>query len=135
LQLFARQDDEDGPDPSLKWAEDRADPGGEDPDNEDYMPIPAAQPAPGNPPARAPLRAWSDDDDDDECRILDVLDPKPLRFTLPPTPAPANLDEEAVDVAPIASVRGKRAAPESKTVTLRKKRRKVGRKPPPEVEG
>ena len=134
-QLFAWQDAEDGPDPSSKWGVDREDLGGEDPDNEDYMPIPVAQPAPGNSSARAPLREWSDDDDDDDCRIIDVLDPTPLSFTLPPPPAPANLDDEALDVAPIAGVRGKRAAAENKTTTLRKKRRKVGRKPAPQTEG
>ena len=133
-QLFARQDEEDGPDPSSKWGVDREDPGGDDPDSEDYMPIPAAQQAPGNSSARAPLREWSDDDDD-ECRILDVLDPTPLSFTLPASSTPANLEDEALDVAPIAGVRGKRAAAENKTTTLRKKRRKVGRKPAPQVEG
>ena len=136
LQLFARQDEEDGPDPPSKWGVDREDPGGDDPDSEDYMPIPAAQQAPGKSSTRAPLREWSDDDDDDECRILDILDPTPLSFTLPASSTPANLEDEALDVAPIAGGgRGKCAAPESLKKTAIRKRRKVGRKPAPEVEG
>jgi len=100
------------------------------------MPIPAAQPAPGNPSARASLREWSDDDDDDDCQILDVLDPVPISFTLPPSSAPANLENEALDVAPIAGgVRGKCVAPQSLKKVVIRKRRKVGRKPAPQVEG
>ena len=100
------------------------------------MPIPADQQAPGNSSTRAPLREWSDDDDDDDCQILDVLDPVPISFTLPPSSAPANLEDEALDVAPIAGgVRGKHVVPKSLKKTAIRKRRKVGSKPAPEVEG
>ena len=84
MQRLARQVNEDGLDPSSKWAKDREDSDTEDPDSEDYMPIPHAGtgPAPGKTPARDSLRDWPDDDDDD-CQILEVYDPLPFAFTFP----------------------------------------------------
>ena len=40
MQRFARQKTEDGPDPSANWGKDVGVTDIEDPDDEDYMPIP-----------------------------------------------------------------------------------------------
>ena len=103
VQRFLRQASEDGPDTSTKWGQDRTESDTEDPDSEDYMPIPDAGsgPAPGKTPARDSIRDWSDDDDDD-CQVLEVLDPRPLAFTFPLPPTSADQDDQVLDVPPIA---------------------------------
>ena len=50
----------------------------EDPDNEDYMSIPDVGSVPVMGKTRASMRDWSDDDD---CQILEVLDPRPIAFS------------------------------------------------------
>ena len=48
VQRFARQKTEDGPDPSAHWGKDLVVTDTEDPDNEDYMPIPDVGPGPAS---------------------------------------------------------------------------------------
>lgn len=133
MQKLTRQVNEDGLDPSSTWGRDREASDTEDPDSEDYMPIPHAGtgPVPGKAPARDSLRDWPDDDDDD-CQILEVYDPLPFAFTYPLSPTSADPDDQGVEVPPIAvGGRGggkKRAAPASSNPP---KRRKVGAKPRP----
>ena len=75
-QIFDRQRIEDGPDPASKCAPDRATYDLEDPDNEDYVPIPLviASTPPGKTRARGSIRDWPDEDSDD-CVLLEVLNP------------------------------------------------------------
>ena len=70
------------------------------------MPIPDAGsgPAPGKLPARDPLRDWSDDDDD-ECRILEVIDTIPLAFKFPLPSTAVDLDDQVLEVQPVAKKR------------------------------
>src|SRR5664279_4261048 len=117
--------------PQANGGKDREDSDTEDPDSEDYMPIPDAGtgPAPGKTPARDPLRDWPDDDDDD-CQILEVYDPLPLAFTFPLHPTSADMDDQVMEVPPLAvGGRGgakKRAAAGTSNT---QKRRKVAVKP------
>ena len=102
VQTFARQKAEDGPDPSAKWGEDLAgtnpeDP--EDPDNEDYMPIPDVGAGPATGKTRASMRDWSDDDD---CEILEVYDPCPISFSYPLPSTSADSGGQVLDVPPLA---------------------------------
>ena len=85
LQLFLRQAQEDGDQATKKWTKDRkARPEEtEDPDNEDYMPVPrATAPTSGKPSARVFVQDSSDDEDDD-CRILDPIDDVPISWYAP----------------------------------------------------
>lgn len=85
LQLFLRQAGEDEDLTTKKWTKDRkARPEEtEDPDNEDYMPVPRAKaPTPGKPSARVFAQDSSDDEDDD-CRILDPIDAIPISWYAP----------------------------------------------------
>ena len=133
LLLFAqrlpRQVNEDGLDP--EWGQDRQDSDTEDPDSEDYMPIPHAGPGPvpGKAPARDSLRDWSDDEDDD-CRILEIYDPLPTAFTYPLNPTSADTDDPVIEIPPLAvGGRGggkKRAAAGTSKPS---KKRKVAGKP------
>ena len=67
---------EDGSDPTTKWGADRVKADSEDPDDEDNVPIPAAVPGPSTGKTRASsIRDWSDDEDND-CEILEVYDPR-----------------------------------------------------------
>ena len=52
MQLFDRQATEDGPDPSSRWGPDRTELDSVDPDNEDTVPIPRAEPGPSKLSAR-----------------------------------------------------------------------------------
>ena len=81
MQRFARQKTEDGPDTSAKWGKDLVFTDTEDPNNEDYLPIPNVGPGPasGKTCASESLRDWSDDDDD--YQILEVLDPRSIAFS------------------------------------------------------
>ena len=103
MQRFTRKLTEDGPDPSTKWGQDTIVTDTEDPDNENYMPIPDAGigPAPGKTHARDSIKDWSDDDDDD-CQVLEVLDPRPLAFSYPLPSTSADPDEKVHDMAPVA---------------------------------
>ena len=130
VQMLPRQVNEDGLNP--QWAQDRPDSDTEDPDSEDYMPIPHAgqAAAPGKAPARDSLITLSDDDDDD-CRIIEIHDPIPIAFTYPLNPTSADLDEPVVEIPPLAvGGRGagkKRAA--AGTTNPPKRRKKIGNKP------
>ena len=103
MQRFARQLTGDGPDPSTKWGQDLVATDTEDLDNEDYMPIPDAGigPAPGKTRARDSIKDWSDDDDGD-CQILEVLDPRPLAFTFPLPSTSVVPDDQVIEVLPVA---------------------------------
>ena len=83
MQRFGRQLKEDGPNPAAHWGADRVEADSEDPDDEDNMPIPDVGSVPATGKARdSSIRDWSDDDDDD-CRILEVHDPLPVAFSYP----------------------------------------------------
>ena len=131
VQRLARQLNEDGLDPSSKWGQDRKDSDMEDPDSEDYMPIPDAGTGPvsGKAPARDSLRNWPDDDDVD-CQILEIYDPLPSAFTYPLHPTSADTNDQVIEIPPLAvGGRGggkKRAAAGT---TKPSKKRKVAGKP------
>ena len=97
---------EDGVNPSAKWGQDLPAPAVvevEDPDDEDHMPIPSASaPASGKPQARASVRDWSDDDEDD-CEILEVFDARPLAFAHPIPSAPVDPAGQAPSTRPAAT--------------------------------
>ena len=63
------------------------------------MPIPDVGSVPVTGKAR--VRDWSDDDDDD-CRILEVEDPLPVSFAYPVCSPPADADDQVLDVEPLA---------------------------------
>ena len=66
--------------PSANWGKDRVEADLEDPDNDDNVPIPDVGTVPATGKTRASsLRDWSEDEDDD-CRILEVHDPHPVAF-------------------------------------------------------
>jgi hypothetical protein len=95
------------------------------------MPIPDAGtgPVPGKTPAQDPLREWPNDDESD-CEIIEILDPKPLAFTFPPRPTPVTLEEQVLDVPPLATggrIAGKKRAGDGPQRT--QKRHKVPVKP------
>ena len=98
------------------------------------MPIAKVLP-PGKPPVQATLRNQSNGDDDDDCRILDVLDPTPLSFTFPPPSPSAKADAEVTAAAPAATARGKRVTVDNKAGPQQKKRKKFCKKPLPMEDG
>lgn len=122
-QKFARQGFEDGANPESRWGKDLPVPATsetEDPDDEDNMPIPVAEPpVSGKTPARNPIQDWTDDDsddcqviDDDDCQVIEALDIRPIAFAypLPSTSAdPTNPD------APVAA--GKRGGSRKRAET------------------
>ena len=66
------------------------------------MPIPDVGSIPATGKTRASsLRDWSEDEDDD-CRILEVHDPLPVAYSYPISPNPADSDE-VLEVAPLAT--------------------------------
>ena len=94
---------EDGSDPTANWGADRVEADSEDPDDEDNVPIPAADPGPASGKTRASsIRDWSDDEDDD-CAILEVYDPRPISFSYPVPSPPADPDLEVLEVEPLAT--------------------------------
>ena len=93
---------EDGENPSANWGKDRVEADLEDPDDDDNVPIPDVSTVPATGKTRASsLRDWSEDEDDD-CRILEVLDPHPVAFSYPVSSSPADPDDQVLDVAPLA---------------------------------
>ena len=103
MQRFARQVAEDGSDPTAKWGADRVKADSEDPDDEDNVPIPAAVPGPATGKTRASsIRDWSDDEDND-CEILEVYDPRPISSSYPVPSPPADPDVEVLEVEPLAT--------------------------------
>ena len=75
-----------------------------DPDNEDTLPIPlaGARTAPGKIPARTSIRDWSEDDNDD-CELLEVLNPQPLAFAYPLPSTSVDLDGQTSNMEPVAA--------------------------------
>ena len=135
LQLIVRQELEDGPNPEATWGADRTESDPEDFDDDDNMPISAArQPASvgGNSPALNPLRAWPDDDEDSDCYILEVLDPKPLSFTLPPGYVESE-GETSGAVPPAPKAAKKKRATAADPEAAPKKKRKLRKTAPTEV--
>ena len=88
LQLFDRQLAEDGNLLTQVWALDRslAPEGETDPDDDDNIPIPRAN-RKGKDLDYTPVFRVSDDEDDDDCQILDLLDPTPISWAPPSVPA------------------------------------------------
>ena len=79
------------------------------------MPIPAAgAPASGKPQARASIRDWSDDDDDD-CQILEALDVRPIAFAYPLPSAPADPGGQVPSTRPATT--GNRGGSRKRAVT------------------
>ena len=79
-QLFERQTAEDGDLTTRVWAPDHSPPpeGEEDPDDDDYLPIPRAT-RKGKELDHIPVYQVSDDEDDD-CWILDPIDAIPISW-------------------------------------------------------
>ena len=100
MQRFARQKTEDGSDPSANWGKDLVATDAEDPDDEDYMPIPDVGSVPASGKTRSSMQDWSDDDDD--CRILEVLDLRPIVFSYPLPSTSADSGDQVLDVPPLA---------------------------------
>ena len=90
LQLFDRQVTEDGDLSSKVWAKDRSPlrEGQEDPDTDDYLPIPRARPVRKG---KQPTIHNNSDKDDEDCCILDPINAIPISW-LPPC-VPAKEDE------------------------------------------
>ena len=102
MQRFARQAAEDGPDLAANWGADRVETDSEDSDDEDNAPIPAADPGPAMGKTRASsIRDWSDDEDSD-CEILEVYDPRPVAFSYPLPSTPADSGGQVHDAPPLA---------------------------------
>ena len=87
MQLFERQNVEDGDLTTRVWAADRSPlrGGEEDPDNDDYLPILRAN-RKGKQPDHTPVYHISGDEDDD-CQILDPIDVIPISWSPPCVPA------------------------------------------------
>ena len=67
------------------------------------LPIPDVGSTPATGKARvSSVRDWSDDDEDD-CRILEVLDPLPVAFAYPVPSPPADADDQVFEVEPLAA--------------------------------
>ena len=137
MQLFSRQQTEDGPDLASKCAPDHADLDMEEPDNEDHLPIPLA--VPGGPPGktrdRSSIRDWSDDDCDD-CVLLEVLDPSPISFAYPLPSTSVDPDEQDQDVPPGAAEdrvparkRTGTSTSDAEAATPPAKKKKIAKKP------
>ena len=110
MQRFARQAAEDGPDSAANWGADRVHADPEDPDDEDNVPIPAANPGPATGKTRASsIRDWSDDEDSD-CEILEVYDPRPVAFSYPLPSTPADSGGQVHEAPPLA--RGTKGPPQ-----------------------
>ena len=94
LQLFERQVTEDGDLTIRVWADDRSPPpdSEDDPDDDDNIPIPCIKPK-GKDSDTSPVARISDDEEDDDCYILDLLDPIPISWA--PASVPAKTDARA----------------------------------------
>ena len=92
-ELFERQTEEDAMHAGSNFAEDfptRKEMPAEDPDGEDHLAIPLARAAaPGKPSTPEAIHIASDDDDDVDCEILDVIDALPLNCAPPVVPRSA----------------------------------------------
>ena len=94
MQLFERQVIEDGDLATRVWAADfdPAPEGEDDPDDDDNIPIPRVKPK-GKDSDYTPVVRISDDEEDDDCHILDLLDPIPISWA--PASVPAKTDAGA----------------------------------------
>ena len=84
MQLFPRQEIEDGSDPISNCAPNRTELDPVELDDENHAAIPPFAPGgnPGKSHARSSIRDWSDDDSED-CVMLEVHDIEPLSFAYP----------------------------------------------------
>ena len=120
LQLFDRQLAEDGDLLTQVWAPDwsPALEGEADPDDDDNIPIPHAT-RKGKDSDYTSVFRVSDDEDDDDCQILDLLDPTPISWAPPSVLAKTD-----------AGTSKKRAAEsESDQPPVTKRSNKVSKKP------
>ena len=87
-QLFERQVDEDGDLTTREWAADfdPAPAGEDDPDDDDNIPIPRVKP-PGKDSDDCTTVRNSDDEESDDCYILDPIDPSPISWAPASVPA------------------------------------------------
>ena len=94
MQLFERQVAEDGDLTTRVWAEDRSPPpdNEDDPDDDDNIPIPRIK-AKGKDSDNSPVSQNSDDEESDDCYVLDPLDPTPISWA--PASVPAKSDAGA----------------------------------------
>ena len=94
LQLFERQVLEDGDLTTRVWAEDRSPPPNneDDPDDDDNIPIPRIKPKGKDSDNSSAVRN-SDDEESDDCYVLDPLDPTPISWA--PASVPAKTDAGA----------------------------------------
>ena len=94
LQLFERQVIEDGDLATRVWAADfdLAPEDEEDPDDDDNIPIPRVKPK-GKDSDYTSIVCTSDYEEDDDCHILDLLDPIPISWA--PASVPAKTDARA----------------------------------------
>ena len=94
MQLFDRQAIEDGDLSTRVWAEDFSPvpEDEEDPDDDDNIPIPRVK-IKGKESDHIPVVRVSDDEEDDDCRILEPLDPMPISWA--PASVPAKTDAGA----------------------------------------
>ena len=87
-QLFERQAIEDGDLTTWVWAKNLSPPPAdeEDPDDDDNIPIPRVK-SKGKDSDHIPVVRVSDDEEDDDCRILEPLDPMPISWAHASVPA------------------------------------------------
>ena len=92
--MFERQVIEDGDLSTRVWAEDfsPAPEDEEDPDDDDNIPIPRVK-SKGKDSDHIPVVRVSDDEEDDDCHILEPLDPMPISWA--PASVPAKMDAGA----------------------------------------
>ena len=87
-QLFERQVEEDGDLDTREWAADLdpAPAGEDDPDEDDNIPIPRVKP-PGKDSDNSSAIGNSDDEENNDCYILNPLDPTPISWAPASVPA------------------------------------------------
>ena len=93
-QLFERQVIEDGDLATRVWAADFSPPpaGEDDPDDDDNIPSHRIKPK-GKDSDNSHVARTSDDEEDDDCYILDLFDPTPISWA--PASVPAKMDAGA----------------------------------------
>ena len=136
-QRFARQLLEDQIHAAGEWHPDLPIPEtlpSEDPDDEDHLSIPLARAsAPGKPRAPVPINEWSDDDED-ECRIIDVIDATPLNFA-PPAPSTTATSSKRAETRKRAGTGMSDTGGDEAGAKRAKTGKKPGTKPPKKKKG
>ena len=119
LQLFDRQPAEDGDLSTKGWEPDRSPPpeGEEDPDTDDYLPIPRARPVRKG---KQPTSHHISDEEDEDCCLLEPINAIPISWSPPPC-VPAKDDTQETS-------RKRAEAPETNAPQT-KRRKKSGDKP------